>query len=284
MPNLLCFSRWACLLFTVSLSLSSFAATNLVQMGEAGTYYYYNPTNISINAGGTILWTNVGAVTHDSTSRSNLWSSPALTTGGTYAFTFTSAGNYPYYCFFHRIAHPEQTGTVSVVTASNLPPTVLITNPPNAAVFTAPATMTIQASASDDGSVTNVQFLVGSTILANTTTAPYAATTNGLPQGNYTLSAIASDNFGATATNTISVSVTSAPPSGVTILGPKVNGGTFTFSFPTQVGYTYTAQFTASLNPVNWFTLTNLIGDGSVARVTDSSLTNSTRYYRVGAQ
>ena len=116
------------------------------------------------------------------------------------------------------------------------------------------------------------------------TPAPYAATTNGLSAGNYTLTAIASDNVGAKATNSISISVTNPPPSPVTILNPTFNGNSFSFSFATQIGYIYSGQFTASLNPTNWFTFTNLTGDGSVVRVTDSPLTNSTRYYRVEAQ
>jgi len=98
------------------------------------------------------------------------------------------------------------------------------------------------------------------------------------------LTAIASDNVGAKATNNISISVTNPPPSPVTILNPTFNGNSFSFSFATQIGYIYSGQFTASLNPTNWFTFTNLTGDGSVVRVTDSPLTNSTRYYRVEAQ
>lgn len=280
-----CLIRWtACGLVFLSCALRAASVTNVVQMGEAGTYYYFNPTNITINAGGTILWTNVGAVAHDSTSRSNIWSSPTLNGGGAWTFTFPNTGYYPYYCFFHRLAHPEQTGTVSVVTAPNNPPTVLITNPPNNAVFGAPANVTIQASASDDVSVTNVQFLVGSIVLRNDTSSPYSAATNGLPAGSYTLSAIASDNTGTKATNSVSITVTMPPPSPVTIVNPTLSSGAFSFSFATQTGYTYNAQFTPSLNPVSWFTFTNLAGNGSIVQVTDSSLTNATRYYRVGAQ
>ncbi len=52
-------------------------------------------------------------------------------------------------------------GTI-IVAAANVPPTVTITNPASGTVFAAPASVTIQASASDsDGTVTNVQFLVG---------------------------------------------------------------------------------------------------------------------------
>jgi len=110
------------------------------------------------------------------------------------------------------------------VIAPNNPPTVLITNPPNGTVFTAPANVTIQASASDDVSVTNVQFLVGSIVLGNDTTRPYSAVTNGLSAGSYTLSAVASDNLGAKATNSISITVTNPPPSAVTLLNPTSGG------------------------------------------------------------
>jgi len=67
------FRRSGSLLFAILFPLSISAATNLVQMGEAGTYYFFNPTNITINAGGTIRWTNVGAQPHNSTSRSTLY-------------------------------------------------------------------------------------------------------------------------------------------------------------------------------------------------------------------
>ncbi len=354
---------------------ASFAATNIVRIGD----YWFNPTNITINVGDTVTWTNVGTVTHDSSSdlATNVWDSPNILAGNAYSFTFTNiTGYYPYICALHINAHPEQTGTVTVVSAVlppsvsitnpvngalfaispanisiqatatsssgsvtnvqffsgptllgtvtaspynftfsnvtvgaytltartaastgltatssvvnitvNALPSVSITNPPNNATFAAPAHVTIEAAASDsDGSVTNVQFLVGPIVLGNDTTSPYAAATNGLPAGNYTLSAVASDNRGARATNSISITVTNPPPSPVTILNPSRDGNSFSFSFATQTGYSYRAQYTASLSPLSWFTFTNLAGNGAVVRVKDSSLTNSQRFYRVAAQ
>ena len=95
-----------------------------------------------------------------------------------------------------------------IVAAANLPPTVAITNPASGTVFAAPANVTIQASASDsDGTVTNVQFLVGANVVTNKAAAPFFAVTNNLAAGSYTLSAIASDNSGAKATNSVSISV-----------------------------------------------------------------------------
>ena len=194
-------------------ALAGFAATNVVSIGN----YWFSPTNITINPGDTIVWSNAVLTAHDTTSSSGLWASAQLAQGKTYSYTFTNSGNYPYICAVHIVAHPEQTGTVSVASSGNLPPTVAITNPSSGTVFTAPANVTIQASATDsDGSVTNVQFLVGSTVLANVTTSPYAATTNGLPAGSYTLSTIASDNNGAKATNSISISVNNPPTVAIT--------------------------------------------------------------------
>ena len=55
-----------------------------------------------------------------------------------------------------------------LVLRTNSPPTVAVTSPTNGASFIAPATIMIQATASDtDGSVTNVQFFDGNTSLGN---------------------------------------------------------------------------------------------------------------------
>src|ERR1035441_8600574 len=98
-------------------------------------------------------------------------------------------------------------GTI-IVASPNVPPTVSITNPVSGTVFAAPANVTIQASVSDtNGMVTNVQFLVGASVVTNKATAPFSAVTNNLAAGSYTLFAIASDNNGATATNQVAISV-----------------------------------------------------------------------------
>jgi hypothetical protein len=178
------------------------------------------------------------------------------------------------------------TTTSSPVTIlGNTPPSITITNPADGATFTAPATVNIQASASDtDGNITNAQFFDGATSLGNVTSSPYNLLV-GLAVGSHPLTAVASDNLGATKTSSI-VTVTvkpNSPPSPVTILNPMFKTGTFSFSFGAQSGYTYNAQFNPDLNPANWLSFTNFIGDGSVVQVTDTGLTNSRRYYRVEA-
>jgi len=84
---------------------------------------------------------------------------------------------------------------------TNLPPVVSITSPTNGESFAAPATVVIQANATDpDGSVTNVQFFDGSTALGNVSTSPFTLSVNLFP-GTHTLMAVASDNLGASTTS-----------------------------------------------------------------------------------
>lgn len=107
----------------------------------------------------------------------------------------------------------------------NLPPSVTITNPPDGASFTAPASVTIEASASDsDGSVTNVEFFAGAVSLGSDSASPYSVTAN-LPPGSHPLTAVATDNLGLSATSSVvnvTVSAGNSPPS-VTITNPVEN-------------------------------------------------------------
>jgi plastocyanin len=202
----------------VSLVLTSRAATNTVNMNN----FSFSPVTANISVGDTVRWLNNSGTLHDSTRSSSpmTWGSGDVSgSGGTFLLTFNSAGTFAYGCTRHVVQNMN--GSV-VVTAANTPPTVSITNPPNNAVFAAPANVTIQATASDTGgSVTNVQFIVGTTIIGNDTTLPYSATTNGLPAGTYNVSAIAADNLGARATNSISIIVNAAPT--VTLTNPVNN-------------------------------------------------------------
>src|SRR3954467_7302594 len=96
----------------------------------------------------------------------------------------------------------------------NAAPTATLTAPSNGATFTAPATMTISAAASDsDGSVSYVEFYAGGTLIATDTTSPYSITWSNVPASTYTLTARAVDNAGAMATTTgVTVTVSAPPP------------------------------------------------------------------------
>jgi probable HAF family extracellular repeat protein len=198
--------------------------------------------------------------------------------GGTYTLTAIAADN------AGLTATDSIMITVTAVVA-DLPPTVIITNPAPNATFQAPANFSMGASASDsDGAVTNVQFLVNSTIVGNSTVAPYSATVSSLSAGTYTLSAVASDNAGLTATNAITVTVLNSAVAPITLLNPAFNGNSFSFSLATQAGVTYQGQFVSPLGTANnWITFTNFVGDGSTVQVSDWKLSQDQGFYRVVA-
>jgi hypothetical protein len=78
--------------------------------------------------------------------------------------------------------------------------------------------------------------------------------------------------------------VAGTEPTTVTILNPTFNGAAFGFSFMTEVGRSYSVQFTGVLPMFNWETLTNLTGTGSSAVVSDPAASQAQRIYRVRVQ
>jgi hypothetical protein len=111
-------------------------------------------------------------------------------------------------------------------TAVNTPPTISISSPASNASFTAPASIVISTNASDaDGSISNVEFFNGTTLLGSDATSPYSFTWNNVAAGTYTLTARATDNTGATTTSTaVTVNVNACTPSAITPY-VQINGG-----------------------------------------------------------
>lgn len=105
--------------------------------------------------------------------------------------------------------------------AANQPPAITLVVPDPQAVRSAPATLVLQATASDpDGTVAKVEFYRGQTRLGQVTTAPHQFNWNNIAAGTYTLTARATDHAGATATSApITVSI-NAPPK-VSLTAPK---------------------------------------------------------------
>jgi RHS repeat-associated protein len=94
------------------------------------------------------------------------------------------------------------------LTSSNQAPSVSLTSPAANAAFSAPANIPLSADASDDGSIAQVEFFYGSTLIAVRTGAPYAFTWTGVPQGAYSVTARATDNLGIVTTSAaISITV-----------------------------------------------------------------------------
>jgi len=77
----------------------------------------------------------------------------------------------------------------------NQSPTVSLSSPTKSTSFIAPATITIDAVASDpDGTIIMVEFFQGSLKLGERTTNPYSYTWKEVKEGTYSITAVATDN------------------------------------------------------------------------------------------
>ena len=93
--------------------------------------------------------------------------------------------------------------SAAITVKVNKPPTARLTAPGAGAAFVAPASVTLQASATDaDGTVAKVEFLANGAVRATDTTSPYSYTWSNVPVGTHVLAARATDNLGAKATST----------------------------------------------------------------------------------
>ena len=102
----------------------------------------------------------------------------------------------------------------------NQPPTVQLTSPANGASFVAPATVSLAATASDpDGTITRVDFYQGNNLIGTAFSPPYTATWNNVAQGNYSLTARATDN-GGTVTTSAAASISVASGTALVVTSP----------------------------------------------------------------
>jgi len=68
--------------------------------------FSFAPESTEVAVGDTVTWVNRGAVEHSTTSGEvgspdGKWDSGLLATGGSFAYVFTTAGNFHYYCRLH---------------------------------------------------------------------------------------------------------------------------------------------------------------------------------------
>ncbi len=144
----------------------------------------------------------------------------------------------------------------------NAPPGVNLTAPAANSTYTAPATITIQATATDsDGTVSKVEFFSGATLLGTDTTSPYSLTWSNVPAGSYSLTARATDNGGASATSA-AVPVTVNPPGNsppsVSITSPA---GGASFSAPATIAIQASASDSdGTVSRVEFYSGATLLG------------------------
>ena len=95
-------------------------SVSIVSGSSSLTDTAFSPNPIQVSVGNTVTWTNNDSQPHTVTSGSNGQPdnkfnsspnfNPLLNQGQTFSFTFTEAGEYPYYCMLH----PNMVGTVNV--------------------------------------------------------------------------------------------------------------------------------------------------------------------------
>lgn len=101
--------------------------------------------------------------------------------------------------------------SIAVNTTGNISPTVDITSPADGASFTEGAAVAINVNADDpDGSIANVEFFNGSTSLSVDSSEPYTAVINNIAAGSYAITVVATDNLGATDSDSVNFTVTPA--------------------------------------------------------------------------
>jgi plastocyanin len=112
-------------LFATLFPVFTLSAQNDVNMTPNLTF---DPANITINAGETVTWHNTSQVEHSSTSGINctpnttglIWDKH-VQPGNSASQTFSTAGTYDYYCFYHCASGGFQMkGTVTVQTTTGI--------------------------------------------------------------------------------------------------------------------------------------------------------------------
>jgi len=138
---------------------------------------------------------------------------------------------------------------------ANQPPVVSISSPSKSDSFTSPASITVNATASDsDGAIIKVEFFQGNIKIGERTTAPFSITWTEAPEGTYSLTAVATDNVNSK-TVSAAVSITVVEP-----VTPVNKMPIVSIDSPTK-GSSFTAPATVTID-VNASDL-----DGSITKV-----------------
>jgi predicted phage tail protein len=184
---------------------------------------FYSPTNQA-----TLTRQNSG--TNLSASISN------VVRGTTYEITaeaYNSSGSVvtEYEDKVYTIPQSGSIGSVHLLPIDE-PPVVALNSPANASNYTEPASIQINASASDDDAIQFVDLFAGTNLLARLTSSPYAFTWVNVPDGEYEIYANAVDSLnqftrsGSAFVTVQETSPTATPPSAPENLSGRYNKNT----------------------------------------------------------
>ncbi len=175
---------------------------------------------------------------------------------------------------------PGRSGTLTVTV--NALPVAFLTAPTNGAVFQAPATITLTATASDsDGTIASVVFKNGATLLATDTAAPFSHALTNLASGSYTVTATATDNSGGVRVSS-PVTFTVAGGPSVALTAPTANA---VLTAGASVPLAATASVSGgTISLVKFYDGANLLGQDATAPFTSSWIANGSGTHTLTAQ
>jgi len=162
-------------------------------------------------------------------------------------------------------ATPATATSTAITVVVKTAPVVSITSPVTNTVYnTIPASITINATASETGgSISKVEFYNGATLLNSDNTSPYSYTWTGVTAGTYSITAKAYDAQATPVTTTsAAVSVYVNTPPVVSITSP-VNNATFTA--PATINITSTATDADGIQKVEFYNGATLLGTVTVS-------------------
>jgi plastocyanin len=109
--------RLAIMAFVAGAALACAIAPSVAQnraVSVTNDNFVFEPARLIVKAGTTVTWTNRDDIPHTVASKDRLFKSQALDTDETYSFTFSTPGEYRYFCSLH----PHMTATIVVEAAT----------------------------------------------------------------------------------------------------------------------------------------------------------------------
>ena len=175
--------------------------------------FSFTPDPVSILVGDVVSWVDDGTGPYQIVSDTGAWTT--FKTPG--QVLFTQAGTFTY--------HDDAGDFGTIQVNLNVPPSVTITNPAANALLSAPASFVFGADASDTDSdgLSDVEFFVGTNMVDDVFLSPFTTTVSNVAAGTYTLTVVAFDNGGATATNSITITVSGQ----LALRAPRILAGKF---------------------------------------------------------
>ena len=227
------------------------------------SYYGLSPNPVNVKVGETVAWVDADP--------DDFFAPYMITFPTLYGFTpcwtqFATPGTRRYTA---ESAYGGGTWSGTVNVTPNFPPVVIITGPTNGAIFTAPASFSFEADASDPNTddIWDVEFWIGDTMVDDVYAAPYLTAVTNLAVGTYTLKAVVWDYSSATATNSITVTVVDPPP--ITLGSPSIAAGKLIFNV-SGLATGKTNVLFGSSNMVNWSPIQTNVCDGTSLNFTNT--------------